>query len=130
MVFARDTAQLIGESTHLVWVQLKEQDFAKRFRLTQNIWTLIQKWWRFLIITMQESVSEGCALWKNIRMTFQYFGVFLYETFSFIFGLGLEQSKIHNSRQYQMFILCKIALTWKYRNVILIFFAKCTYLHK
>ena len=29
LVFARDTAQLIGESTRLVWVQLKERDLKK-----------------------------------------------------------------------------------------------------
>ena len=29
-----------------------------------------------------------CA--RNIRMTFQYFDIFLYETFSFIFGLGFD----------------------------------------
>ena len=29
LVFAWDTAQLIGESTQLVWVQLKERDFKK-----------------------------------------------------------------------------------------------------
>ena len=29
LVFARDTAQLIGESTRLVWVQLKEWDLKK-----------------------------------------------------------------------------------------------------
>ena len=29
-----------------------------------------------------------CA--KNIKMTFQYSDVFLFETFSFIFGLGFD----------------------------------------
>ena len=29
LVFARDTAQLIGESTRLVWVQLKERNLKK-----------------------------------------------------------------------------------------------------
>ena len=30
LVYARDTAQLMGESTHLVCIQLKERDFEKR----------------------------------------------------------------------------------------------------
>ena len=51
--------------------------------------TLWQTWWRFSTITMPKSVSEACALCKNIRMTFQYSNVFLCEIFSFILVLGL-----------------------------------------
>ena len=65
-----------------------------------------KKWWRFPAITIPKSVSEECA--KNLRMTFQYSDVFLYETFSFIFGLGFDFGSDSSTGRYQ--------------NVIIIFF--------
>ena len=41
---------------------------------------------------------------KSIRATFRYFDVFLYETFSFIFCLGLDFFK-HMNNSYSVFII-------------------------
>ena len=70
-----DTAQLMGE-------------YALSLRPIKGAGFWKKKWWRFPTITIPKSVSEGCA--KNLRMTFQYSDIFLYETFSFIFGLGFD----------------------------------------
>ena len=82
LVSARVNVQLMGESTRLVCVQLKERDFEKK------IFNKSDGDFQQLLCQNQFQRDVYCA--RNIRMTFQYFDIFLYETFSFIFGLGFD----------------------------------------
>ena len=98
---------LMGESTHLVCVQLKERDFEKR---------LLQK----QIITMQKSVSQGCALCKKVFG--RHFGIL---TFSYmrhfpsflVLGLILVQTAVlakeNNCMGVRKNLLMKFCQFWQ-----------------
>ena len=70
LVSAPDNAQLMGESTRLVCVQLKERDFDK------NVFNKSYGDFQQLLCQNQFQRDVHCA--KNISMTFQYFDVFLH----------------------------------------------------
>ena len=81
LVYAWDTAQLMGESTRLVCVQLMERDFENVFNKNDGDFRQLQ---------CKNQIQRDVHCTKKYLDDNLVFDVSLYKTFSFIFGRGLD----------------------------------------
>ena len=81
LVYAWDTAQLMGESTRLVCVQLMERDFENVFNKSDGDFRQLQ---------CKNQIQRDVHCTKKYLDDNLVFDVSLNKTFSFIFGRGLD----------------------------------------
>ena len=102
MVSAQDKAKLLEESADLVCVQLKGQNF-------ENVFNKSDGDFQQLLCKNQIQRDVHCA--KKYLDDNSVFDVFLYETFSFIFGRVLSFVKCKKKEQSEFFFKIWFLLT-------------------
>ena len=113
LVSAQDNAHLIGESTSLVWVQLKKWGFEKFFNKSDGDFQ------QFLCKKQFQCTVQKISVWH-----------FSFLTISFIFVLGFDFGSDSCVSKFGICVLCKIRFSLKslsYEQLLFSFYyAHCT----